>query len=393
MKARYLTFLGLFGAALVALLSCSDPIYATIETEKKTDTNTLGLTLNIYDIAVPAPGNYYVAAGGVFQGILNGTTVTWTPNSNDSSRPFNPKGAICNALAYLLSANRLFGGFFTQSGNLGLYKSASGGNYSFGPGYGTPITATASPGEQVTLLRSANGVLFMGGTNAQGTYELDYSLTDGTTWTQEIPTLAYPITGVGYDGPTNENYWAVSSPTVPPGSTNTTTAVVYKSNTNPTSFSQYLTSPVPSGDQVNGVFGDSVGPTGGHVFLATRQNGIYWSKDGGSNWYNISADSQNNLPVSYLCVAGPVDSPGGSVYIAGSDGYGYYTFTLSDSSLDHDRFGDSTILLYTSSVSCVAADNLGATNNVLMGTNANGLWRGVFDSSGNLASGQSWTHE
>jgi hypothetical protein len=57
------------------------------------------------------------------------------------------------------------------------------------------------------------------------------------------------------------------------------------------------------------------------------------------------------------------------------------------------RFGDSTILLYTSSVSRIAVDNLYPQENVLMGTNVNGLWRGTFDGTGNLASGQSWVHE
>jgi hypothetical protein len=106
MKARQFAFLGTIVLALAALSACSDAIYATIETEKKVATNTLPLTLWIQDLAVtPATNTYYVAAGGVFQGVLSGLggTVSWSPNISDTSRPWNPPGLICNAMA-------LFGG-------------------------------------------------------------------------------------------------------------------------------------------------------------------------------------------------------------------------------------------------------------------------------------------
>src|SRR5208282_1184963 len=102
MKARHLTLLGLCSLALAALTSCSDAIFATLESATQTTTNTLSLILNIYNIAVPSPGTYWVAAGGVFQGILAGNspgTVSWRPNVNDNSRPFNPSGTACTVLA------------------------------------------------------------------------------------------------------------------------------------------------------------------------------------------------------------------------------------------------------------------------------------------------------
>lgn len=370
MKARYLTFLGIFSVALAALTSCSDAIFATIETERKTATNSLSLTLNIYDIAVPVPGTYCVAAGGVFQGIYSlANGVAWTPNINDNSRPYNPSGALCNAMAWFPVTGLLYGGFVTSSGSPSLYQSD--GTYSFGSGHGTLITSTAAPGEQVTLLRTANTYLFMGGaTGTTGlTFELDYS-NNGTAWTAtNLTGLPYPISGVGWNG---TNYWAASQ------------ANVYTSPNPPSNFVVAPTNPVASNDTVNGVFATSAG----YVFLATKLNGIYWSPNQGGTWNHISPDQQGSVTVSYLCVTGPVDS-GNDKYLVGSDGYGYYTLSISGSNIS--RFGDSTILLYTSSVSRIAWDNV--NSNVLMGTNANGLWRGVFDSTGALASGQSWTHE
>jgi hypothetical protein len=350
------------------------------------------LTLNVYDIAVPLAGNYWVAAGGVFQGVLTGFspgTVSWRPNVNDSSRPFNPSGTACKALAQFNPGTGLvlYGGFVSSNGTASLYQSDS--TYSFGTGYGTPITM-AVPGEQVTYLKAAGPTyLFMGGATLnsgsnQYQFELDYS-SNGTQWFQtNLTTLPYPITGVGYDSFSN-TYWAVSSPFGLNSTSISTPATIYTSpGPTPTSFSPVSN---PSGDMVNGILVDSANR---RVFLATRLHGIYWSQSGGA-WNQIGADQQGSVTVSSLCVAGPVDSPGGVVYLVGSDGYGYYTLNTSTNSMS--RFGDSTILLYTSSVSRIAVDNLYPQENVLMGTNVNGLWRGTFDGTGNLASGQSWVHE
>jgi hypothetical protein len=118
-----------------------------------------------------------------------------------------------------------------------------------------------------------------------------------------------------------------------------------------------------------------------------KTSGIYFSSDG-ATWAHIGADLNGSAQMAYLCAAGPVD-PGNNIYLVGADGFGYYTLNFGAGSWS--RFGDTTILLYTSSVSRIVFD--GPNSNVLMGTNLNGLWRGVFDSTGALASGQSWTHE
>jgi hypothetical protein len=126
------------------------------------------------------------------------------------------------------------------------------------------------------------------------------------------------------------------------------------------------------------------------VFIATKSDGILFTLDNGSTWHQIDPDQVGSVVVSYLCVAGPVDSGSGkTTYLAGSDGYGYYTLSTSGNG-SLTRFDDSTIGLFSHSVSRILVDGA----NVLMGTHANSLWRAVFDTTtGDLASGESWIHE
>jgi hypothetical protein len=372
MKARYLTFVGLLTVALSALTACSDAIFATIETEKKVATNTLSQTLSIFDLATIVPGStYYVAAGGVFQGNLNAGTMSWNPA--DTSRPWNPPGLLCNAMVYY--AGTLWGGFVSSTGSAALYQSSAGPNYSFANS--TPVNDSAINGKQAIRLLVANDHLFMSSTPDTTTYGLDYQATGAVPWIAGVISgLPKAITGVAWDG---SKYWAASQSTV------------YVSSDPPTisSFTLAVQNPVPSTDQVNGVFADRVK---GRVFLATKLNGIYWSPDGGTTWKQIGADVVNTASVSYLCFAGPADGATADKYLVGSDGYGYYTLSISGNggTGSISRFGDATVSLYVESVSRILVDGV----NVLMGTNANGLWRSVFDTNtGALASGQSWVHE
>jgi hypothetical protein len=369
MKARYLTFVGLLIAALSALASCSDAIYATIETEKKVVTNTLSQTLSVFDVAVTVPNTtYYVAAGGVFQGSLGAGTMTWNPA--DNSRPWNPPGLLCNAMVFY--AGTLWGGFISSSGSASLLQSSAGPNYSFTSS--TPVNDTAINGKQAIRLMVANGHLFMSSTLNTSTYGLDYQSTGSSPWVADLVSgLPKAVTGVAWDG---SKYWAASQSTV------------YVSN-DPPATSSFTPVAVPflGTDQVNGVFAD-----GARVFLATKGSGIIWTPNGGTTWNHIGGDVVNTAAVSYLCVAGPADGATADKYLVGSDGYGYYTLSVSGNSGQGSisRFGDATVSLYVQSVSRILVDG----SNVLMGTNANGLWRSVFDTTtGSLASGQSWVHE
>ena len=364
MKARHLILPGLVLLAVAALSTCTDAIYSIIENEKKVVTSTLPLTVSIFDIAASgAGGPYYVAAGGVFQGTFNaGATIDWYPS--DTSRPLNPSGLACNSMVYFPGPNTLWGGFITQSGNVPLYQSTAGLTFAGQ----SPVNDAAINGKQTILLQVANGHLYMVSTPDNVNYELDYSAT-GATWAGSpfLSNLPKPITGVVWDG---VNYWATSGNSL------------YMSSPGPTSF-VLATSPVPSGDLINGIFAET---TGGYVFLATKSNGIYYSIRGAS-WNHIGADVIGNVIVPNLSVAGPVDA-GRDKYLVGSDGYGYYTLSISQNNIS--RFGDSTVALYIESVRRILVDGA----NVFMGTNGNGLWRAVFDTTlGQLAAGQAWVHE
>ena len=193
---------------------------------------------------------------------------------------------------------------------------------------------------------------------------------------------------MGYDA-TKTSYWAATGSTI------------YSSTSLPTFTA--VPDPGVGSDLINGLFVDS---TNGVVFIATKTRGVFFTKDGGATWTRILAETPqgSSNPASFLTVAGPVDVsavPPNDKYHVGSDGtnslgFGYYTLSLSASTLT--RFPDTTILLYSSSVSRILVDTTSTPGfvNVLLGTNFNGLWRGVFDpTTGQILSGTNlyWIHE
>jgi hypothetical protein len=382
MKIRHVVSLVLAVFALAALAACSDAIYSKIETATQTPTNTLPHTISVFDIAVTAaaPATYYVAAGTIFQWTLRADgTYSWQPNAADSSVSWKPAGLLCNAMTFYNGAY-LVGGFIAQDGTPSLYKS-SAPPYSFSTG---TTLATASAGEQVTMLAATGTNLFVGGATMSGSnyvYQLEYSATGAPPWTvllssQSNPFIVYPFVGVAWDG---TNYWTASGP------------LLFQSPTVPTSFTSNTSQ---SWGTINGVYAT----VSGAVFVATKSNGIFYSTNSGGTWSHINPDVVGTATVSYLAVAGPFDTAN-TMYLVGSDGYGYYTLTIGGGL---SRFGDSTVGLYSGSVSRIALDT---TNNVvLMGTNSKGLWRTVYDPGDPFAvptprpaavpaSGQSWTNE
>jgi len=380
--------LTLFAALAATLGGCSDAIFAAIDTAQKTATNTLSQTMSVFDIAVPVPGTYYVAAGGIFQGVLGGTTVNWTPNTSTSSRPWNPTGLICNAMT-LLGAN-LYGGFVASDGTASLYQS-SPTPFSFASG--AKQLTTQTPGEQVTGLSTDGTNVFVSGavfSSASNSYvfQLEYATpanaVAGAWGTPALSGQSYPVLPVAYASGGTPTWWTASGTTL----YSTTALPAF------TGVSSVVTgSGSVSLGTINGVFAN-----GTAVIVATKSNGVFYSLTGGGagSWVQVQPDHQGSVTVSYLCAAGPIDKSGSSsTYLVGSDGYGYYSLNVSTGSLS--RYGDSTTALYSASVSRIVLDNTTATplNVVLMGTNAKGLWRTVYDAvGGNVpASGQSWINE
>ena len=318
-------------------------------------------------------GNYYIAAGGIFQGTLTSGVMSWNPNNNNLTvYPYNPpSGALCNALATFNGAT--WGGFYPADGLtiLGLEKADP--QFSFASS--TPVVDTNGniTGKQISLLSAPNGnaVLFAVCVELNYSVGLYYS-TNGTAWSpctglQGI--TSYPISGVAWDG---TQYWAVSGTTV------------YRSPAgNPASFSAIATQPVGSSD-IRGITVGQ-GAEAGWLFLPTRIGGIWYSSNGGASWANIAAPIVSSVTVGLLTVSGPVDSAG-NIYLVGSDGYGYYTLNLTLPALT--RMSMSTIALYAESIRKIFVD----AGFVLMGTNGHGVWSASFDpATGDLTSGTSWT--
>ncbi len=341
-------------AAAVILGSCTadgGTIYATIESEVQVVDNSLPNTVTVGDIVKTATNTYYVAVGALYKGIL-GTTVAWT---NELTIP---SGSLANALAY--DGTTLWGGFVTGSGSVGLAGSTNPDS--------TPFAVQTDPvvaGKQVVSLSALGADLYAACLNATPAYELDY-LHLGTWSTIALSDTADPIVGVAADG--SGNYVTGAGVTI----------YTAAAAAGPFTASKTLA----TGDAVTGVFGG-----GGVLFATTKVSGVWYTYNGGTTWYQVAAPSINSVTGSLLGIAGPL--AGGSVYVVGSDGFGY--FTLSGTSAGGGgtltRFSDSTIALYSASVRRVLVD--GST--VFLGTNGLGLWRASLDGTGTLVG--SWTHE
>ncbi len=361
MKTLRILRLSMSIAAAVLIGSCTPDggtIYATIETEVKTTDNSLPNTLTTFDIVKAGANTYYVAAGTIFKGVLGGGTVTWTPNSTSADRIYNKTGSLSNALAY--DGTNLWAGFITTGANLGLYSSGVPPTTSW-----TSIIDPVVKDKQVYLIRPIGPDLFVvcgtvSGAPATYHYELEHY---SGAWSGPLFTaLPSPIVGVATDG---TNYYMASG------------ATVYYTNS-PTGAFATTGLTLGAGDEVEGIFG-----VVGKVFVATKKGGLYHGT--GAAWTQIVAPVVGSATVALLTVSGPVDL-GGDKYLVGSDGFGYFTLSVSAGTLA--RFSDSTIGLYAASVRRILVD--GST--VFMGTNGAGLWRATFDTAAGAVS-SAWTHE
>jgi hypothetical protein len=371
MKARTI----LIVASVALLWTCTQDggtIYKTIESEKKVTDSTLPKTLTVHDMLTTGVGNpYFVAAGAIYNGTTpvlkpDGTTAIGWPTTDKTAVAVDAPvaGALCNALAY--DGTELWGGFFTPSTNLGLYRSTS---RSFTGAAAVPDAAVK--GKQVTMLHFVNGKLFVAAATVPVpggpyVYELDYW--NGTTWSQLIPGLAKPITGVAWDGST---YLVVAGSALYTGTS--ADPPVFGAGT---STLGSLT--VDASNELRGVFAQP-----GRVIISSKL-GLY-VRDAGT-WSLVAPAQVSGVTVPFLTATGPSDA-GGNVYLAGTDGYGYFYLDWTAKSIA--RFDTSTIALYNAAVRRILVD--GTT--VFMGTSGAGLWRGTFDSTGKLPAANAWVHE
>jgi hypothetical protein len=377
MNARFWLIL----ASVALLWSCTQDgglIYKTIESEKKVTDSTLPKTLTVHEVlksAQAAP--YFVASGAIYNGtvpILNadGTTTIGWPTVDVAAVAIDAPvaGALCNALAFDPGpGGELWGGFFMPDANLGLYRSTS---RSFATGAADKITDPIVADKQITMLQFANGKLFVAAATvpvvgSAYVYELDYY--NGATWSQLISGLAKPINGVAWDG---ANYLMVSGSTMYAGT-----------NADPPGFdagtSTLGTLTVSATDELRSVFAQP-----GKVIIASKL-GLY-VRDAGT-WSQVAPAQVSGVTVPFLTATGPSDA-GGSIYLAGTDGYGYYYLDWVAKTLT--RFDTSTIGLYNAAVRRILVD--GTT--VFMGTSGAGLWRGTFESAtGKLPAANAWVHE
>jgi hypothetical protein len=370
------------------LAACSDgggSIYATIETEQKVSTNSLAdLLLTVNDVVKAAAGEYYVAAGGIFRGVVqSGGTITWSPdqNSADTDRPYNvAAGDLCNALAFF--GGTLYGGFLNQAGSLGLYTAAAVSGIEGVSFQGQArVEDAAVKDQQVVSLRTVNGRLFMVGAvmPSGGTaYAYSINVLDGTSspWQSLVSGLTDAVVSIGWDG---VNYWMA-----------TTAAVYSDAGTTPAFASGTSTL---GGSTVSGIKDIFTDAANGRVLICTKSGGIYYSLDRGGTWNHIAAPSPSGTTAvaSFLCAAGPVDTAADK-YLLGTDGYGYYTLSLTGtgSGATLTRYGSTSVALYGQSVRTMLVDG----SSVFMGTNTHGLWRATFDpATGGLVSGTTWSHE
>jgi hypothetical protein len=374
MNARFWLIL----ASVALLWSCTQDgglIYKTIESEKKVTDSTLPKTLTVHEVlksAETAP--YFVASGAIYNGTVpilkpDGTTTIGWPTVDVAAVAIGAPvaGALCNALAFDPGpGGELWAGFFMPSANLGLYRSTS---RSFATGAAVKIADPIVADKQISMLQFANGKLFVAAATAVGiayVYELDYY--NGTTWSQLKSGLAKPINGVAWDG---TDYLMVSGSTMYTGTS--ADPPVFDAGTST------LGTPVSSTDELRSVFAQPPG----RVIIATKL-GLY-VRDAGT-WSQVAPAQVSGVTVPFLTAAGPSDA--GNIYLAGTDGYGYYYLDWAAKTLT--RFDTSTIALYNAAVRRILVD--GTT--VFMGTSGAGLWRGTFESAtGKLPAANAWVHE
>jgi hypothetical protein len=366
MKARIAIFMLATVLLLWACTAGGGSIYYTLENEVKTTDNTLKNTIPIHDVALHGDGSYYATGGRIWRGTPTAGTVTW-----DTTTPITPPsdGALCTALVeFPQPAGELYGGFITQSGNLGLYK-ANGASPAAATSFATQIMDLLVAGRQVVLLAVVNAgtnlIVCTASTGDPFVYDLLVS-TDGTNYASLLAaTTTSPFTGVTH---TTTKYWAVSGIKLYSGLAGALDAVA-----------------APTGAAADEVLTSVFSDNGTRLFVTSNLGFVYYSADEGATWAkNATAEKVGDATVKFLSVAGA--SGAGSMLVA-SDGYGYYVLTVA-APPTLARFAGSTIGLYSASVRKFLIDG----SRLFACTTSKGLWRNESFTAADCTVG-SWIQE
>ncbi len=352
-------------AALIAVLlgSCTPDggsIYFILENERAQPLSTLGSTITVFDVA-RLGSTYFAAANTIFQGAIDGTSVTWV--SSGASNPLGTLPAVdarCNALAAF--GGNLWGGFRTDSGNLGLY-TAAGSDFTAAGGGVQVIAAGLQDQEIIRLKVSSDGSRLLIISADMSASPFKYCLTAYNGAYTQLITPADAVTSMIRDADYNPagagTYYAVSGNDLYSGAGPLT----------PTNVLGGFT--IGETEKLQGIHTD-----GANIIISSKSSGIYVSVNNGAAWTNLPADTQLGAAVSYLGISGPLS--GSLNYAIGSEAYGYYylkpPYTALARSADTSM---KTLKLYGAVILRFFVD--GST--IFACTSGDSLWKGILDAA------------
>lgn len=386
MKLRRV-LLVLAALVVVAFAACTNGnIYATLEREEEILNLSLEDKATFFDVAkITTSDRYFAAAGRIWW--VDVADLNEPPDDNEWNKDQTVSGptgdAMCTALVTspFGSKDRLFGGFITPEGNLGLYESDNAAVPSF-----AASTKVAALGDaQIALLTTAND----GGTDwlVAVTTRHDpgeaftYSIWgfDGSTWSEFDTTIRVSPED---QKPFNDIIWSQRfGRWLATGGTK-----LYMQTGAPgvDSLGEAFMTGITAGEVLTGLAEDAT-----NVYVASKSGAVYYSPSYGSTWQRIAAPEISGVHPPLTRFAGPVDT---NFLLLGSEGYGYYLLNTSDlsGSAPLVRCAQAaTDNLYYATVLKLFHD--GAENRVFACTSMSGLWRGKLQMDGSGA--MTWNQE
>ena len=359
-------------AAVIAVFlgSCTPDggsIYFILENEVEQPPSTLGSNITVFDVA-RLGDTYYAAANTIFQGAISGTNVTWISDGESNPLRTLPRSdARCNALAAF--GVNLFGGFRTDSENIGLWMAA-GSDFTTAGG-GIEVTAAELQNQEIIRLKvSSDGtrlLIISASPTGVAATPFNYCLTAYNGGYTQLITAADGITKMIRDADYNPaglgTYYAVSGNNMYSGAGPLVPNNVLGGYT------------IGEANTLQGIQSD-----GTNIIVSSKSGGIYVSVDSGANWTNLAAEIQLGTAVSYLGISGPLAGSGN--YIIGSEAYGYSylkpPYTALVRSADTSM---KTLKLYGAVILRFYVDSLQEPDTVFACTSGYSLWKANIDAA------------